>query len=820
MKSMTAEVQFGKVRVNTAINAKERILTSTSRISAFDCVLPFDVENKGQILQAISVYFFTQTRDIIPNHFIGCLDAQSMLVKSGRVLPLEVIVRATLSGSLWRVYSKLGPAEVEQQFGIILPTGLTQHARFPAPLVTFTTKAAFGHDEVVTPHQATEHVQRWLAAQNLQPTNGTTAQSLKLSQPNQPNISDANEFASTLVHQIQKVALRLFERGQNVALEAGLLLLDTKYEFALDENQQLMLVDEIHTPDASRYVDLEQFNAGQIEHLSKEWLREIIQTEEVAFQKTATPSDVNMPFILRPFWQSKQLTDKLTQGLAAQYQKLFDKLFAKLRPWDLISPHLLPWPVDPNIIRNAEATQRLPQKVLVVGNGGRDYTIASFIERAAEIDVVYCWPGRQSWNGGKKAALGHLSTEQLLNFCEKENIGWAVFGPEIPIAQGIAEKLRERGIPCLAPDLAGAKLESSKIHTKDVLQRAGCPTAEAWTVGWNELKALGGTSTQRKPAHPVLDQYPYVLKYESLASGKGVCLVFNEQERTEAIAHFEANLPSWLKDLSDLAVETLTRRSGEAQFLVEKLLPGKEISAIALCHGEDFVVLPYAQDFKRRNDGQTGPNTGGMGSVCPVALPAKLDEQIKEIFTKTLKTLSADGQPYRGFLFAGLMVDDNNHAQVLEFNCRLGDPETQVILPGLGRELLLNMWLTSKNQSWVLNPWRNTNQPHQVRHDELKRCFVVVASPEYPNSNAPRRTLTIPSQWMPECEWIPSGVDAENTTTAGRIAGVLCAAVNEDDAVQGAYRQVTEIGFKSESSVVPHFRRDVAFPVLNEDTSK
>ncbi len=386
MKSMPAEVQFGKVRVNTAINAKERILTSTSRISAFDCVLPFDVENKGQILQAISVYFFTQTRDIIPNHFIGCLDAQSMLVKSGRVLPLEVIVRATLSGSLWRIYSKSGPAEVERQFGIILPAGLTQHARFPAPLVTFTTKAAFGHDEVVTPHQATEHVQRWLAAQNLQPTNGTTSQSSKNSHPNQPNKSTANEFASILVHQIEQVALRLFERGQNVALDAGLLLLDTKYEFALDENQQLMLVDEIHTPDASRYVDLQQFNAGHIEHLSKEWLREIIQAEEAAFQKTANPSDVNMPFILRPFWQSKQLTDKLAQGLAAQYTKLFDKLFAKLRPWDLISPHLLPWPVDPNAFRRkfwlwamVDATTRLhpslnalPKSMLsIAGRGGK-----------------------------------------------------------------------------------------------------------------------------------------------------------------------------------------------------------------------------------------------------------------------------------------------------------------------------------------------------------------------------------------------------------------------------------------------------------------
>lgn len=810
MNSQPFAVQFGKVRINTAINARERILTSTSRISAFDCVLPFEVESKGQILQALSTYFFTTTRDIVANHFIGCLDAQSMLVKSGRVLPLEVIARATLSGSLWRCYSHAGAEGVLKEYGVVVPAGLKQHARFSTPIVTFTTKAAFGHDVTVTPTAAAEHVANWLSDEQRLASDKTTQKSVKRDDV-------LGQEARTLVAQVQETALKLFERGQEIAQKAELLLLDTKYEFALDEHDQLMLVDEIHTPDASRYVDLKKFNIGETEHLSKEWLREIIQSEVENFERSASSADRNLPFILRPFWKSKELTDKLAQGLSEQYKKLFTRIFPQLTPWDIISPHLIPWPVEPNAMRAAEAQQRLPARILVVGNGGRDFTLANYIEKAAEVDVVYCWPGRASWNGGKITSLQQLNNEQLLHFCSQENVGWAVFGPEIPIAQGIAEKLRELNIPCLAPDLAGAMLESSKIHTKNVLRRADCPTAESWTIGWNELKTCA-TAQSATQTHAMLDEYPYVLKYESLAAGKGVCLVFNESERQQAINHFAENLPTWVQELETLAVDTYTRRLGEPQFLVEKLLPGKEISAIALCHGEDFVLLPYAQDFKRRDDGQSGPNTGGMGSVCPVSLPAKLDEQIHNIFSKTLKTLAADGQPYRGFLFAGLMVDANNNAQVLEFNCRLGDPETQVLLPGLGRDVLLNMWLTSKNLPWSLNPWRKQEAPHSVRHDGLKRCFVVVASPEYPNGRAPKRTLNLPQRWPENCHWIPSGVDAENQTSAGRIGGVLCAEHTTERAVEGAYALVRQITFATQPTLAPHFRNDVTFPSMAQES--
>ena len=798
MNLSRAAVQFGKVRINTSINPEQRILTSTHRVSAFDCVLPFEVEDKGSILQAISVFFFTNTVDIIPNHFIGCLDAQTMLVKSGKVLPLEVIARGTLTGSLWRSYTQGGIEEVRKKWGLELPPGLKQHHRFSAPIITFTTKAAFGHDELVTPEEATTHLQNWLD-QNASQANGQFGTSAKV-----------------LLQQVTNCAVSLFERGQQISAKAGLLLMDTKYEFALDDQLKLMLVDEIHTPDASRFVDLKAFEDGRIEHLSKEWLREEIQSVLKATSSEILEKEESTPFVLRSFWNETSFKSQLASGTRSRYMELFSRLFPQMKTWDVVAPHLLPWPVDPTVIRRAESEQRLPSRVLVVGNGGRDFTLSALLERQPDVDVVYSWPGRESWNGGKKQSLGHLSLEALLKFCRSESIGWAVFGPEIPIAQGVAEKLRAIGIPCLAPDLEGARLETSKIHTKNILNRAGCPTAEAWTIGWEELKAaaLEGKST---PLSATLNQYPYVLKYESLAAGKGVCLVLNQTDLLEAIKHFEGNLPSWLAELAELAVTTFTKEQGEPQFLIEKLLPGKEISAIALCQGEDYVLLPFAQDFKRRNNQQTGPNTGGMGAVCPVSVPPSLEIQVHDIFKRTLKTLKAAGTNYRGFLFAGLMLDENNRAQVLEFNCRMGDPETQVIMPGLGRDLVLSMWLTSKNEPWTLNPWLNQKQPHSVQHDGLKRCFVVVAAPEYPERSAPQRTLAFPNTWLSHIEWIPSGVDANSTTQAGRIGGVLSTATSEQNAVQAAYEALKEVSFQNAAGVCLHYRTDIAFPVAEKE---
>lgn len=791
MTAHKLKIYFGKVRTNTEVSSAHRILTASNRISAFDCVLPLEVSTKGTILQAISVFFFTKTRHIIQNHFVGCLDAQTMLVKTGKVFPLEVIARGTLSGSLWKCYVQGGPQRVLTDWGIQLPEGLSQHQRLPETIISFTTKAISGHDELIHSDKVVHHIQSWL----------------ELSGAADP------ARAPQLLEQIKSAARSLFKFGQAQCESSRLLMLDTKYEFALDENSNLMLVDEIHTPDSSRFIDLDAYmNDRRIEHFSKEWLREKIQhslnSQNTADQKSGS----HLPFVLNPIWDDIAFKKNLEQELNRRYTTLFERLFPELKPWDVTAPHLVPWPLDPVTVRTAEDTQRLPSRVLVVGNGGRDFSLAKLFERQPDVDVVYCWTGRESWTGGKLLSLATVSEAELPARCLELGVGLAVIGPEMPIARGLAEKFMEQSIPCLAPDLDGAKLEASKIYAKEILNQAGCPTAESWTIGWQDLRAAANLQGNA-PSAAMLGNFPYVIKYEALAAGKGVCLVHNREDLKIAIDHFETNLPGWTQDLSSLAVETYSRQKNEAQFLIEKLIDGEEISAIALCHGTDFLLLPFARDFKRRNNNQQGPNTGGMGAVCPVVIPQHLENQIKSIFSRTLSALAAQNKSFNGFLFAGLMVDQNLNAQVLEYNCRLGDPETQVILPGLGRDFVVALWLTAQGQSWEANPWISSpNEQFAVSHDGLKRCFVVVASPEYPESAPPSRQLKLPEKWPENIQWIPSGVDAGGTTKAGRIAGVLGTGNSEVGVVKRTYDAVSLVSFTESDTRSPHFRTDIAFP--------
>ena len=790
MTAQTLKTHFGKVRTNTALSSEHRILTSSNRISAFDCVLPLEVADKGTILQAISVFFFTKTKHIVPNHFLGCLDAQTMLVKSGQVFPLEVIARGTLSGSLWKCYAHGGAERVLAEWGIQLPVGMTQHERLPETLITFTTKAVTGHDVLIRSDKVSHHIRAWL----------------ELTQAAEPSRAD------TLLEQIESSARALFSFGQAQCESCGLLMLDTKYEFALDDSSNLMLVDEIHTPDSSRFISREAYSKGRIEHFSKEWLREKIQAALAAQSLAEQEQGRNVPFVLNPIWSDTAWSEQLAHEITLRYSTLFESFFPGLKPWDVTAPHLIPWPLDPVAVRTAESNQRLPSRVLVVGSGGRDYSLAKLFERQPDVDVVYCWPWRESWSEGKLVSLTGLAESELATFCTRQAVGFSVVGPEMPIARGLAETLKQNGIPCLAPDLMVAKLEVSKIYAKEILNQAQCPTAESWTVGWNDLRKAS-TAPKDSSTASMLHNFPYVIKYEALAAGKGVCLVHSPDDLQKAIVHFENNLSAWMKDLNSVPVETYTRQKGEAQFLIEKLIDGDEISAIALCHGTDFLLLPFARDFKRRNNQQQGPNTGGMGAVCPVALPTELTSQIASIFRQTLETLASQNRPFHGFLFAGLMVDKNLNAQVLEFNCRLGDPETQVILPGMGRDFVLSLWLTAQGQSWDTNPWLSAQgDKKSLNHDGMKRCFVVVASPEYPETSAPLRKLSLPETWPNDIQWIPSGVDSQSSTQAGRIAGVLGTGSSEKDVVAITYNAASMVGFEGASGTRPHYRTDIRFP--------
>ena len=286
-------------------------------------------------------------------------------------------------------------------------------------------------------------------------------------------------------------------------------------------------------------------------------------------------------------------------------------------------------------------------KVLLVGSGGREHALAWKLSQTPELDELHAAPG----NPGI-AALGRChpvhaeDAEGLLALAGSLDADLVVVGPEAPLVAGVADELRHAGIPVFGPSAAAARIEGSKTFAKDVMRAAGVPTAESLSIA----------------------RAPCVIKADGLAAGKGVFVCHNREELDDALQAAAA--------------------FGES-IVIEELLEGEEISIFALCDGTEALALPVAQDFKRAEDGDAGPNTGGMGSYSPVAGfgAAEVEDLLDTIHRPVLAELAARGTPFVGVLFAGVMVtDDGPH--VLEFNCRFGDPETQSLLPRLEGDLL------------------------------------------------------------------------------------------------------------------------------------
>ena len=286
-------------------------------------------------------------------------------------------------------------------------------------------------------------------------------------------------------------------------------------------------------------------------------------------------------------------------------------------------------------------------KVLLVGSGGREHALAWKLTQAPELDELHAAPG----NPGV-AALGRCHPvraedgEGLLTLARSLEADLVVVGPEAPLVAGVADELRHVGVPVFGPSSGAARIEGSKSFAKDVMEAAGVPTAESLSI-----------------ARP-----PCVIKADGLAAGKGV-FVCHDQAQLDVALHAAASF-------------------GDA-IVIEELLEGEEISVFALCDGARALALPVVQDFKRSEDGDTGPNTGGMGSYSPVAGfgPAEIEEILDSVHRPVLAELAARGAPFVGVLFAGLMLTDDG-PRVLEFNCRFGDPETQSLLPRVDGDLL------------------------------------------------------------------------------------------------------------------------------------
>ena len=422
-------------------------------------------------------------------------------------------------------------------------------------------------------------------------------------------------------------------------------------------------------------------------------------------------------------------------------------------------------------------------KVMIIGGGGREHALAWKVAQNKAISRVYVAPGNAGTALNPDMVNVPITTvPELVEFARKEEIGMTIVGPEATLSQGVVDAFRAAGLKIFGPTKAAAQLESSKDFAKAFMMRHNIPTAAY------------ATFTDAKAAHDYVNQQgaPIVIKADGLAAGKGVVVAMSLDEAHSAI---------------DAMLEDNKLGSAGARVVIEEFLTGEEASFIVMVDGKNVLALATSQDHKRLLDGDQGPNTGGMGaySPAPVVTPTIHAKVMREIIKPTVEGMAKDGIPYTGFLYAGLMINPNGDVKTLEFNCRMGDPETQPIMMRLKSDLV----------TLAEHAVAGTLDKVEAEWDRRTALGVVMASANYPETPRTGDAITgLPSQKEPntEVQVFHAGTSLKEEqvlTSGGRVLCVTALGETVKFAQSSAYEMVKQIQFEG-----AQYRQDIGYRAI------
>ena len=416
-------------------------------------------------------------------------------------------------------------------------------------------------------------------------------------------------------------------------------------------------------------------------------------------------------------------------------------------------------------------------KILVVGGGGREHAIIKKLKENPQVTEIFALPG----NGGIAADavcvnIGAKDIPQIVEFAVSHGVDYAVVAPDDPLVLGAVDALEEKGIPCFGPRANAAIIEGSKVFAKDLMKKYHIPTAQ-YEVFTDMEAALRYLDTA-----PV----PTVIKADGLALGKGVIIAQTRQEAKDAV--------------QSMMQDKVFGKSGD-QIVIEEFLTGPEVSVLSFTDGETVVPMISSMDHKRAGDGDTGLNTGGMGTVAPNPYyTAEVAQRcMKEIFLPTIRAMKAEGRTFRGCLYFGLMLTPNG-PKVIEYNCRFGDPETQVVLPLLESDLLTIMQATTNG----------TLAQTEVKFRDDYACCVILASQGYPTAYEKGYPISIPEETASHVYVAGAAQkDGQLVTSGGRVLGVTAVADSLKEAIREAYAMAETIRFDN-----CYYRHDIGARAL------